>query len=191
MDIKRNHYDVLGVGRRATIEEIRRAYRSRARESHPDLGVNMKSSQSMTDINLAWTVLSDERKRREYDALVLVADVSPSADTAEQTAVRYPIRPMRFPWRAMLIASALGAVLVLVLHSFSEPAPPGAPDQLLSSGSCVNIGLQLDVYEVTCAGPHDAVVEQLIGTDRICPIGTEPFRDRQGMGKACVIRTAL
>ena len=42
------------------------------------------------------------------------------------------------------------------------------------------------VYEVSCDGPHDGVVRQLIGFDRICSSDTFGYRDRQGMGIACL-----
>jgi hypothetical protein len=191
MATSKNHYEVLGVSPRANVEEIRRAYRDRARKLHPDMSPSASSTVQMTDVNLAWSVLSDERRRREYDATLLVSRVSEQTVREQEIHFHRSSTPMRFPWRGMLLAAVGGAVLVLIAHSFTDPGPPGAPDQLLTSGSCVNISPQLDVFEVTCSGPHDAVVSQLIGTDRVCPVGTEPFRDRQGMGKACVVRTGV
>jgi len=41
--------------------------------------------------------------------------------------------------------------------------------------------------EIDRAGPHDGVVQQLIGFEMTCPTDTEPYRDRQGMGEACVV----
>jgi hypothetical protein len=191
MDIEKSHYAVLGVSRSANIEEIRRAYRERARKLHPDLSPSTTASIQMADVNRAWSVLSDARRRREYDATLLVSAANDSPSRQQHTHQQPRSAPLRFPWRGMLLAASVGAVLVLVAHSFTDPGTPGLPDQLLSSGSCVNISPQLDVFEVTCSGPHDAVVEQLIGTDRVCAVGTEPFRDRQGMGKACVVRTEV
>ena len=82
---------------------------------------------------------------------------------------------------------AIGIVLVLFMHATSKPSEPGKPDQLLSGGSCVNIDAQLAVYEVSCSDPHDGVVRQLIATDRTCPTDSTPYRDRQGMGVACIV----
>lgn len=191
MDIKKSHYEVLGVSPKAEVEEIRRAYRDLARKLHPDMSSSATASVQMAEVNNAWSVLSDGNRRRQYDATLVVSRMhEPTVTTQESEPYRVAV-PMRFPWRAMLLAAFVGAVLVLIAHSLTEPGTPGAPDQLISSGSCVDISAQLDVFEVTCSGPHDAVVEQLIGTDRVCPVGTEPFRDRQGMGKACVIRTEV
>lgn len=63
-----DHYAVLGVSRRCTLEELRIAFRLKARQTHPDLNPNdpiaLRRSQ---EINAAYTVLSDPRLRREYD----------------------------------------------------------------------------------------------------------------------------
>lgn len=64
----RNYYDILGVSRNATTEEIKRAYRRLARKYHPDLNPNDKfAEEKFKDISEAYEVLSDEAKRRQYD----------------------------------------------------------------------------------------------------------------------------
>lgn len=191
MATNRTHYDVLGVRPNASESEIRNAYRALARTLHPDLvGSAAPGNRSMSDINQAWAVLSDISSRRAYDQSIGThARINHTTDTAARAAyVVNQSQPARFPWRAMLALAAAGIVLVLVLHAFSSPSTPGAPDQLLSSGSCVVISTELVASEVPCEGPHDAVVNQLIATDRTCPTGTEPYRDRQGMGIACVVK---
>jgi hypothetical protein len=54
-------------------------------------------------------------------------------------------------------------------------------------GSCVSIdATRLEVSELACADPHDGTVEQLIPFDATCPYDLAGYRDRQGMGIACV-----
>jgi curved DNA-binding protein len=68
----RDYYEVLGVPRTATPEEIKRAYRKLARKRHPDLqpaAERAKASQAFQEINEAYEVLSDPEKRKRYDAL--------------------------------------------------------------------------------------------------------------------------
>lgn len=95
--------------------------------------------------------------------------------------------PPRFPWRFILAMAAAGIAVVLIGHAFTEPGQPALPDGVLTSGSCVALGL--DAVEVACDGDQDAVVDQLVPFDRTCRTGTESFRDRQGMGIACVVRS--
>jgi hypothetical protein len=188
MGTDRTHYQVLGVSAGASTDEIRRAYRERMRAIHPD--VNKKSandSQQMTEINLAWKTLSSPQLRRAYDASVFVSN---SSSVSSGTRITEPVvlyTPARFPWRGMIIASVVGAVLVLIAHAFTSPGVPRPIDQLLSSGSCVNIDSSLSAVEISCTEPHDAVVEQLITIDRSCPLEMGQFKDRQGMGVACVL----
>lgn len=147
----------------------------------------------MSRINDAWTVLSDKQRRAAYDASLTSGDAGmsdrPRADDSWNfDAPRAPLAgPARFPWRAMAVMAAIGSVIVLIGHAVTKPPAPGTPDQLITAGSCVDIDIQQMAVEVSCSGPHQAVVTQLIATDRVCPTGTEPHRDRQGMGIACVV----
>lgn len=61
-------YDVLGVGRDASQEEIQRAYRKLARTYHPDLNKDPAAEERFKDISEAYSVLSDPATRKRYDA---------------------------------------------------------------------------------------------------------------------------
>ena len=64
-----NPYDILGVTRRATDDEIRQAYRKLAKEHHPDLNAgNAAASERFKKLSAANDILSDPEKRRQYDA---------------------------------------------------------------------------------------------------------------------------
>jgi DnaJ-class molecular chaperone len=64
---KRDYYDVLGVKRDASAEEIKRAYRKLAREHHPDVSKAPDAQKKFTEIQEAYATLSDETKRAQYD----------------------------------------------------------------------------------------------------------------------------
>lgn len=65
---KRDYYDVLGVPKKASQDEIKKAYRKLAMQFHPDRNPNDKSAEEkFKEIGTAYAVLSDPAKRQQYD----------------------------------------------------------------------------------------------------------------------------
>ncbi len=73
---KKNYYDVLGVKRDATDDEIKKAFRKLAAKYHPDRGGD---EQKFKEVSEAYTTLSDAKKRREYDQMLMFGGI-PGAD---------------------------------------------------------------------------------------------------------------
>lgn len=202
-----DHYAVLGVSRTAGIDEIRRAYRERMRDAHPDSragggpnatpgsAASTSSATQVTRIAEAWSVLSSPQRRAAYDQQVLsrtvAHDVSsdrPSPDRINQDRIDpdrvYP--PARFPWRFVLTIIGIGAAILIVLHIVGDPMPERGIDGLITAGSCVDFDGIGSAYEVPCNGPHQAVVRELVPFDSPCDSDTTQARDRQGMGTVCL-----
>ena len=64
----KNYYDILGVNKNASDDEIKKAYRKLAKQYHPDLNPgNADAAEKLKDVNQAFSVLSDKTKRQNYD----------------------------------------------------------------------------------------------------------------------------
>ena len=67
MSSKRDYYEILGVGKNASDEEIKKAFRKLALEFHPDRNKSKGAEDKFKEINEAYQVLSDPEKRNSYD----------------------------------------------------------------------------------------------------------------------------
>ena len=62
--MSQDHYEILGVARGASAAEIKKAFRAKAKQHHPDKG---GEAQTFKKINEAYEVLSDPQKKAQYD----------------------------------------------------------------------------------------------------------------------------
>ena len=169
------------------------------RKLHPDAnGLGTANfSLALAAVSEAWSVLGNPTSRRLYDeSLTAKSRYRQAPNPKKQNTVEFADEPeleiplvvvrAKIPWRFMLSLVAVGALLILFLQSTASPSIPQGPDSLINSGSCVAFDSTQAVYEVSCDGPNDGVVRQLIGFDKTCSSDTFGYRDRQGMGIACL-----
>lgn len=67
MPAKKDYYEVLGVSKTASADELKSAYRKKARQHHPDVDKSADSDKKFKEINEAYQVLSDTQKKEAYD----------------------------------------------------------------------------------------------------------------------------
>ena len=100
---KRDFYEVMGVPKNASEDEIKKAYRKLAKKYHPDLNPGDKEAEAkFKEVNEAYEVLSDRDPRARYDQFGH-AGVDPNslAEGSAEDAARIPTRPaeVRIPKR--------------------------------------------------------------------------------------------
>ena len=204
----RTHYDTLGVRRDASATEIREAYLRRARLHHPDVAVGDQraTSAAMAELNRAYEVLRRPASRATYDRSLDQPSTSSAAPTGSGGdrfdvddeirppspgsrtigKILTPSGPAKMPWRSMAVAAVVGAVVIIASAALIESPEEEPPDGILRIGSCVAVEANNDVREIACGPEAELVVRLVIPTDATCPAAYLAYRDRLGLGTACV-----
>ena len=67
MTTKRDYYEILEIGRDASEEDVRKAFRQKALEFHPDRNKDPDAGAKFKEVNEAYQVLTDPERRQRYD----------------------------------------------------------------------------------------------------------------------------
>jgi DnaJ domain len=208
------HYQRLGVAPTATDAEIRAAYRTRARASHPD---HAGSTGDMAAVNEAWRVLGDPARRAAYDrALAAGRSFATGAggkggpgghggpggdggrggvggrfgdDDDDALAIERPAGRAGYftglPW--LIVLAVLAVIFVFTAYAAQgggEVDP--RPDGIVQRGDCVLLRTGHPAQETSCEGAHDAVVADVVAPGLQCQAGTEPARGPVGAERICL-----
>jgi hypothetical protein len=168
----------------------------------PKSAAAQSAAAEVTRIAEAWNVLSSPARRAAYDLQLATgsaagartngsgsgapADARPPSTVDFEPHLDRVYAPARFPWRFVLVTIGIGTAIILFLHLVGDKSAPRTIDGLISSGSCVDFDNVGAAYEVSCDGPHQAVVRELVPFDAACDSDTTQARDRQGMGTVCI-----
>ena len=69
-DDKRDYYEVLGVDKSVSDDELKKAYRKAAKKYHPDLNPgDENAAKKMNEINEAYDILGNENNKKKYDVI--------------------------------------------------------------------------------------------------------------------------
>ncbi|MBV8071557.1 MAG: molecular chaperone DnaJ [Acidobacteriaceae bacterium] len=94
---KKDYYETLGVGRTASEDDIRKAYRRLARKYHPDLNPGDKAAEErFKNVQEAYDILNDEKKRKIYDQYGFYSDNIPPNGAGPGAGGAYPGGGMNF-----------------------------------------------------------------------------------------------
>jgi hypothetical protein len=177
-------YDELGARPDASAAELRHAYRSRARQIHPDLrpGDDAAAAEAMSRLNAAYRVLSDPDDRRRYDlelalaaarvrAERLVAEGRVNGSAPPLTTVRDDDDDgprIRFRPRMWIVVLAVLAV-IFVFTAYAAGRPVSKPPAG-TAGQCLPI-TGADTY-VPCTQPNIGKLVTEVSPDQPCPEGS-------------------
>jgi hypothetical protein len=189
--VARSYYEVLGVSPHADANELRRAYLDRAREAHPDRHVDASGVQrteaerQMREVNEAWGVLGNPRRRRRYDL-----ERTPEARFVTRTDGTMP-PDVRFnevdhiDGTARLIRGLPWMIVVVVLFAifvFTAYAATGGDSAVRS---CIRTKGAV-VTDAPCGSPGARRVITTVLTTQACPAGTERFQPTSGSTVYCL-----
>ena len=121
---KRDYYDILGVPKNATEEDIKKAYRKLAMKHHPDRNQGegddaKKSEEKFKEGKEAYEMLSDGQKRAAYDQYGTPASIRPAA--AGRAARTWAVLPRPLATSSATSSTVAGAAVAVVSRCFAAP----------------------------------------------------------------------
>ena len=132
-----DYYSVLGVGRAASAEEIKAAFKAHAKALHPDKNRQRDTTPDFQRLQEAYAVLEDPKQREHYDLGKLTAEIDPSAPAPEAEIV-----PVYKRWPGYLFGAL---VTTAIISGFLFYQSESMPKSSLSGGSNHQPGSAVDL----------------------------------------------
>lgn len=143
-------YEILGVDKNADEAEIKKAYRRKARELHPDVSEDPNAEEKFKELNEAYDVLSDPNKRAQYDRFGTIPG-------AASGGAGGPFGGAGYVDLEDLFGGGFG--INDIFSSFFGGAGPGGMDN--TEGRDMSIGLRLTLEEVATGTKKEIVYDRL------------------------------
>lgn len=166
---KRNYYEVLGVQRNATIEEIRAAFRKLALLCHPDVNADPGAGDKFKEINGAYQVLSNPEKRQQYD----LSSSRQSSEGRSSPQGSVPIDPYQEQWAWQHLNSLVDEIpLTPLMQTYFLAYRKLISDQTISSVDIRTERIGEPVFRITrlndqifteTPDPSEKLVEEVFG----------------------------
>jgi DnaJ-class molecular chaperone len=106
MSVMLDYYQLLGVPRNALQDDIRNAYFEAARRMHPDVTPDPMAQEEFLNIQLAYEVLSNDEKRKQYDATLGNSEFTPAVSIKMQYSRSRSLLNECRRWRTLLLEVA-------------------------------------------------------------------------------------
>jgi molecular chaperone DnaJ len=175
-----DYYELLGVSRTASAEEIKRAFRQLARELHPDANPDPRAEARFKEVAMAYEVLSDPEKRRRYDLV--------GPDGMGQAGA--PGDPFGF-------GGGLGDIFDAFFGGGGFGAGGGGARTPNLRGTDIEVVVELDFELAVFGGEHEISVRTAVACE-VCEAtgaapGTQaaPCRDCGGTGQVRRVRQSI
>ena len=187
-------YDELGVSRQASLNELRRAYRERARLVHPDVNPGSGSEEAIRRLNEIWAVLGNPAERRRYDATL--GSAPPAVVRIGRVQPRLPAPPSRAERvlrPSVFVLAVLGIIFVVTAYAgphssdhklpnqrppssvITSPAVTSTPLVSALVGRCLLIQTGYDAV-TPCSQPNSGEVVAEVAQLSQCPAGSVGYQ---------------
>jgi molecular chaperone DnaJ len=152
-----DYYGILGVGRDATPDEIKKAYRRIARELHPDVNPNPAVQERFKEVTAAYEVLSDPEKRRMVDM---------GADPLDNTGGGFG-------------GQGFGGFEDIMSAFFGGGARQSGPRSRVRQGADALISIELELSETAFGVQKDITIDTAVACDTCHATGCAPGTSAQ------------